>query len=72
MLVMILLNAKGYVTVEQLKETIGVSRTTLLRDLPEIKKWFEENKMELISQVHRGYIVNVPGIRCKKRYIKAP
>ena len=59
-LVMILLNAKGYVTVEQLKETIGVSRTTLLRDLPEIKKWFEENKMELISQVHRGYIVNVP------------
>lgn len=69
-LVMILLNAKGYVTVEQLKETIGVSRTTLLRDLPEIKKWFEENKMELISQVHRGYIVNVPELDARKGILK--
>lgn len=69
-LVMILLNAKGYVTVEQLKETIGVSRTTLLRDLPEIKKWFEENKMELISQVHRGYIVNVPELDVRKGILK--
>lgn len=69
-LVMILLNAKGYVTVEQLKETIGVSRTTLLRDLPEIKKRFEENKMELISQVHRGYIVNVPELDVRKGILK--
>lgn len=69
-LVMILLNAKGYVTVEQLKETIGVSRTTLLRDLPEIKKWFEENKMELVSQVHRGYIVNVPELDARKGILK--
>lgn len=69
-LVMILLNAKGYVTVEQLKETIGVSRTTLLRGLPEIKKWFEENRMKLISQVHRGYIVNVPELEIRKGILK--
>lgn len=69
-LVMILLNAKGYVTVEQLKETIGVSRTTLLRDLPEIKKWFEENKMELISQVRRGYIVNASELEIRKGILK--
>lgn len=69
-LVMILLNAKGYITVEQLKETIGVSRTTLLRDLPEIKKWFEENKMELVSQAHRGYIVNVPELETRKGILK--
>lgn len=69
-LVMILLNAKGYITIEQLKETIGVSRTTLLRDLPEIKKWFEENKMELISQVHRGYIVNVSELDARKQILK--
>ena len=68
-LVMILLNAKGYVTVEQLKEPIGVSRTTLLH-VPEIKKWFEENKMELISQVHRGYIVNVPELDARKGILK--
>lgn len=69
-LVMILLNAKGYVTVEQLKETIGVSRTTLLRGLPEIKKWFEENRMELISQVHRGYIVRTPELEIRKGILK--
>ncbi|MDO4311739.1 MAG: PTS sugar transporter subunit IIA [Eubacteriales bacterium] len=69
-LVMILLSANGYITVEQLKDTIGVSRTTLLRDLPEIKKWFEENKMELISQVHWGYIVNVPEYEIRKGILK--
>lgn len=69
-LVMILLNAKGYITVEQLKETIGVSRTTLLRGLPEIKKWFEESQMELISQVHRGYIVNTPELEVRKGILK--
>ena len=69
-LVMILLNAKGYITVEQLKETIGVSRTTLLRGLPEIKKWFEENRMELISQVHKGYIVNVSELELRKGILK--
>lgn len=69
-LVMILLNAKGYTTVEQLKDTIGVSRTTLLRDLPEIKKWFDENKIELISQVHWGYIVNAPEFEIRKEILK--
>lgn len=69
-LVMILLNVQGYITVEQLKDTIGVSRTTLLRDLPEIRKWFEENKMELISQVHYGYSVNAPEFEIRKEILK--
>ena len=50
-LAMILMNADGYVTVEYLKDIIGVSRNTLLHDLSELKKWFEENNMELVSQV---------------------
>lgn len=69
-LAMILLNADGYVTVEQLKDVIGVSRNTLLNDLAELKKWFEENKMELISQVRRGYIVNASEVEIRKGILK--
>lgn len=69
-LAMILLNADGYVTVEQLKDIIGVSRNTLLHDLSELKKWFEENKMELISQVRRGYIVNASELEIRKGILK--
>ena len=69
-LAMILLNASGYVTVEQLKEMIGVSRNTLLRDLSELKKWFDENKLELVSQVRRGYIVNASELEIRKGILK--
>ncbi|MDO4311745.1 MAG: BglG family transcription antiterminator [Eubacteriales bacterium] len=69
-LAMILLTANGYVTVEQLKEIIGVSRNTLLHDLSELKKWFEENKMELISQVRRGYIVKSSELQIRKGILK--
>lgn len=69
-LAMILLNTSGYVTVEQLKEIIGVSRNTLLHDMSELKKWFEENNMELISQVRRGYIVNASELEVRKGILK--
>lgn len=69
-LAMILLNASGYVTVDQLKEEIGVSRNTLLRDLQELKNWFKENEMVLTSQVRRGYIVNAPEKEVRKGILK--
>lgn len=69
-LAMILLNASGYVTVEQLKEKIGVSRNTLLRDLQELKIWFKENEMTLVSQVRRGYIVEAPEKEIRKGILK--
>lgn len=69
-LAMILLNASGYVTVDQLKEEIGVSRNTLLRDLQELKNWFKENEMVLTSQVWRGYIVNAPEKEVRKGILK--
>lgn len=69
-LAMILLNASGYVTVEQLKDVIGVSRNTLLNDLSELKKWFEENKMELVSQARRGYIVKASELQIRKGILK--
>lgn len=69
-LAMILLNANGYVTVDQLKEIIGVSRNTLLRDIPELKKWVDENKMEFVSQVRRGYLINASEIVVRKSILK--
>ncbi len=69
-LAMILMNADGYVTVEQLRDIIGASRNTLLHDLSELKKWFEENSMELVSQVRRGYIVNAPELQIRKGILK--
>lgn len=69
-LAMILLNANGYITVEQLKDKTGASRNTLLRDLQELKVWFKENNMELISQVRRGYIVDASEIQIRKGILK--
>lgn len=69
-LAMILLNTTGYVTVEQLKDIIGVSRNTLLHDISELKNWFEENNMELVSQVRRGYIVNSSETKIRKGILK--
>lgn len=69
-LAMILLNARGYVTVDQLKEKIGVSRNTLLQDFQELKGWFKENGMTLDSQVRRGYIVDAPEIEIRNEILK--
>ena len=69
-LAMILLNASGYVTVDQLKEKIGVSRNTLLQDLQELKIWFKENGMTLVSQVRRGYIIEASELDVRKGILK--
>lgn len=69
-LAMILLNADGYVTVDQLKEKIGVSRNTLLQDFQELKVWFKENGMTLVSQVRRGYMVEASEMETRKGILK--
>lgn len=69
-LAMILLNASGYVTVDQLKEKIGVSRNTLLQDFQELKGWFKENGMTLVSQVRRGYIIEAPEMEIRNGILK--
>lgn len=69
-LAMILLNANGYVTVDQLKEKIGVSRNTLLQDFQELKVWFKENGMTLLSQVRRGYIIEASELEIRNGILK--
>lgn len=54
---MILMNAEGYVTAEDISEYLETSRNTIISDLKELKIWFSENKMELISQVQKGYFI---------------
>lgn len=53
---MILMNAEGYVTAADISEYLETSRNTIITDLNELKVWFAENKMELISQVQKGYL----------------
>lgn len=54
---MILMNAEGYVTAADISEYLETSRNTIIADLNELKVWFSENKMKLVSQVQKGYFI---------------
>lgn len=54
---MILMNREGYVTAAELSERLKISRNTAIADLNELKDWFSSGKMELSSQVQKGYKV---------------
>lgn len=49
-----LLQQKDYTTIDLLKEKIMVSRSTLVNDLEEVKKWLKENNLELNTQRKHG------------------
>ena len=50
-LALILLNGREYITVDMLKNEIGVSRNTILNDLQELKSWFEDRGMTLKAKL---------------------
>ena len=56
-LALILLNGREYITVDMLKNEIGVSRNTILNDLQELKSWFEDREMTLKAKPHVGYYI---------------
>ena len=56
-LALILLNGREYITVDMLKNEIGVSRNTILNDLQEMKSWFEDRGMTLKAKPHVGYYI---------------
>lgn len=56
-LALILLNGREYITVDMLKNEIGVSRNTILNDLQELKSWFEDREMTLKEKPHVGYYI---------------
>lgn len=67
---MILLNQESYITVASLSEHLGISRNTLLGDLNELKIWFRDNGMELISQVRKGYLIKATEEKIREGILK--
>ncbi len=56
-LAMLLLTTDGYTTIAELSEKIMVSRNTLINDLEDLKKWFREHDLSLVSQPGKGLVV---------------
>ncbi len=63
---MILLNSTTYVTANELSEHLQTSRSTILMDVNEIKKYFDSRQIQLVSRISKGYIVDQ-----KERTIRA-
>lgn len=63
---MILLNSTTYVTANELSEHLQTSRSTILMDVNEIKKYFDSRQIQLVSRISKGYIVGQ-----KERTIRA-
>jgi mannitol operon transcriptional antiterminator len=49
-----LLQQKDYMTIDLLTEKLMVSRSTLVKDLEEVRKWLKDNNLELNSQRKHG------------------
>ncbi|MDD4371488.1 MAG: PTS sugar transporter subunit IIA [Anaerostipes sp.] len=69
-LAMMLLNAKSYTTIDRLGERVGVSRNTMIRALAELKNWFSDNDMGLVSQVRKGYVVEATEMKIRNGILR--
>jgi transcriptional antiterminator/mannitol/fructose-specific phosphotransferase system IIA component (Ntr-type) len=56
-LALILVTSSDYITTYYLSEYVLVSRNTLVSDIEELKKWFEQNQLSLSSFTGKGYKV---------------
>ena len=56
-LALLLLTMNRYTTIAELSEKIMVSRNTLISDLDDLKDWFKENELSLVSQPRKGLLV---------------
>lgn len=69
-LALILLNGREYITVDMLKNEIGVSRNTILNDLQELKSWFEDRGMTLKAKPHVGYVIEATETQIRENILK--
>lgn len=69
-LALILLNGREYITVDMLKNEIGVSRNTILNDLQELKSWFEDREMTLKAKPHVGYVIEATETQIRENILK--
>ena len=70
-LALILLNGREYITVDMLKNEIGVSRNTILNDLQELKSWFEDREMTLKAKPHVGYVIEATETQIRENILIA-
>jgi len=70
-LALILLNGREYITVDMLKNEIGVSRNTILNDLQELKSWFEDREMTLKAKPHVGYVIDATETQIRENILIA-
>lgn len=56
-LALLLITSSDYITTYYLSEYVLVSRNTLVSDIEELKKWFEQNQLVLTSYTGKGYKV---------------
>ncbi len=61
----ILADSDGYLTLADLADRLVVSRQTIIKDLPAVKKLLTQNKMEVISKANRG--LQVQGLESSRR-----
>lgn len=52
-----LIQSKGYITVSSIANKLYVSRATLLNDLKNVKRFFQENHCKLTSHPNKGLLV---------------
>lgn len=69
-LTIMLFESDGYKTIATLSEKLLVSRNTLMNDLDELKEWFQENSMELVSSTRKGFLVKSDEINIRRGMIK--
>lgn len=69
-LALILLNGREYITVDMLKNEIGVSRNTILNDLQELKSWFEDREMTLKAKPYVGYVIEATETQIRENILK--
>lgn len=52
-----LANSNDTVTVKQIADEVGVSRRTILREIPELERWLNSNQFELLRKPGQGIVL---------------
>ncbi len=53
-IILLIINAKKHITIQTIAQEIGVSRRTILREMPGVYDWFIQKGYEVIRTVNKG------------------
>lgn len=66
----ILLMKQDYTTLSELANQLYVSRTTIINDLPSIKKYLEQVQIQLHTHQNKGLCINNDEITCREALVR--